>query len=124
MAPLAQATLDRWFTPDYCQQHRDEMHQIRKMIERTSPEGYIACCTVLRDTDLRSQLSIIEAPCLVITGSEDPATPPQDGRELHLGLRSSTYLELNASHLSAWEQSERFAGAILDFFNGKERGNG
>jgi 3-oxoadipate enol-lactonase len=124
MASVVQATLGRWFTSDYCQQHTDEMHQIRKMIERTSPEGYIGCCSILRDTDLRSQLSAIEAPCLVITGSEDPATPPQDGLELHLGLRYSTYLELNASHLSAWEQSEQFAGAILDFFNGKERANG
>jgi 3-oxoadipate enol-lactonase len=124
MAPLAHATLDRWFTPEYRRQHPEEMNQIRNMIERTSPEGYIGCCAVLRNTDLRSGLSSIESPCLVITGRDDPATPPLDGRTLHSQLRNSTYLELNASHLSAWERSTEFAGAILDFFQGKERGNG
>ena len=124
MASIAELTLSRWFTPSYGQEHPKEMDQIRDMILRTSPEGYIGCCGVLRDTDLRSELAAIETPCLVITGSEDPATPPEDGRTLHAELRNSTYLELHASHLSPWERSAEFADAILHFFKGKERGNG
>ncbi len=124
LAPIAQSALGRWFTPGYRLEHPDEMNQICNMIERTSPEGYIGCCGVLRDTDLRSELSAIEIPCLVVTGSDDPATPPQDGHALHARLRNSTYLELQASHLSAWERSADFAGAILHFFQGKEHGNG
>jgi 3-oxoadipate enol-lactonase len=122
--PLAEATLGRWFTAKYRQQHAEEMYQVRSMIESTSRGGYIGCCGVLRDTDLRTQLAAIEIPSLVITGSEDPATPPEDGRALHAGLRNSRYLELNASHLSVWEQPAEFAGALLDFFHGKERNNG
>ena len=94
------------------------------MILRTSPEGYIGCCGVLGDTDLHNELAEIETRCLVITGSEDPATPPEDGRALHAALRNSSYLELHASHLSAWERSAEFADAILLFFKGKERSNG
>ena len=124
MAPIAQLTLGRWFTQNYSQSHPKEMSQIRDMILRTSPEGYIGCCGVLGDTDLRNELAAIETPCLVITGSEDPATPPEDGRALHAALRNSSYLELHASHLSAWERSAEFADAILQFFKGKERGNG
>jgi 3-oxoadipate enol-lactonase len=124
MAPLAQVALGQWFTPKYRQEHPKEMNRIREMIGQTSPQGYIGCCGVLRDTDLRSQLSTIETPCLVITGSKDPATPLRDGLALHSGLRNSIYLELNASHLSAWEQSVKFTGEILDFFHGKERANG
>jgi 3-oxoadipate enol-lactonase len=124
MAPIAELTLGRWFTPSYIQSHPKEMSQIREMILRTSPEGYIGCCGVLGDTDLRNELAVIDSPCLVITGSEDPATPPQDGRELHAALRNSAYLELHASHLSAWERSCEFADAILQFFTGKERCNG
>jgi 3-oxoadipate enol-lactonase len=111
MAPLAQLALGRWFTPQYRMEHPEEMNRIREMIERTSPQGYIGCCGVLRDTDLRSQLTAVETACLVITGREDPATPPQDGLALHAGLRNS--------HLSAWEQSARFASSILDFFSRK-----
>lgn len=124
MAPIAQLALGRWFTSDYRLEHPDEMTQISDMIERTSPEGYIGCCGVLRDTNLQRQLSAIEIPCLVITGSEDPATPPGDGRALHANLLNSTYLELHASHLSAWERSAEFAVAVLHFFQGKEHGNG
>lgn len=124
MVPLAQATLGRWFTAKYCEEHPEEMNQIRTMIERTRLEGYVGCCGVLRDTDLRSEIIAIGTPCLVITGRDDPATPPEDGRALHAGLRHATYLELNASHLSAWERSAEFAGAILKFFHGKECGNG
>jgi 3-oxoadipate enol-lactonase len=124
MTPIAQATLGRWFTPQYFEHHPEEMIQIRSMIEQTSPQGYIGCCGVLRDTDFSHDLARIGAPCLVIAGSEDPATPPADGRALHAGLRNSRYLELSASHLSAWEQSAEFACAMLESFHGKERGNG
>jgi pimeloyl-ACP methyl ester carboxylesterase len=124
MAAIAPTVLGRWFTPSYYHEHPEEMNLIRHMIERTYPEGYMGCCCVLRDTDLRNDLSKISQPCLVITGSEDPATPPEDGRILHSGLRNSTHLELHASHLSAWERSAEFADAILHFFKGKEPGNG
>jgi len=124
MTAIAQATPGRWFTHTYIQQHPEEMSQIANMIASTSPDGYIGCCGVLRDTDLLSELAAIEIPCLVITGNEDQATPPADGRTLHSRLRNSTYLELNASHLSAWEQSADFAGAILDFVHGKDASNG
>jgi len=124
MAPIAQLAVGRWFTQNYSHEHPTEMSQIRDMILRTSPEGYIGCCNVLRDTDLRGELSAIATPCLVITGSEDPATPPEDGRALYAGLRNSTYLELHASHLSAWERPGDFSGAILQFFKGKEVDNG
>jgi 3-oxoadipate enol-lactonase len=124
MAPLAEATLGRWFTSRYRLAHPDEMLQIRKMVDQTLPQGYIGCCGALRDADLGEDLVAIRTPCLVIAGSEDPVTSPQDGRALHARLHNSNYLELHASHLSAWEKSAEFASAAHDFFQGKERGNG
>jgi 3-oxoadipate enol-lactonase len=115
MTPLAHATLERWFTEKYRQEHPAEMESIRRMIERTSAEGYIGCCGVLRDVNLRGDLGKIDAPCLVIAGSADPATPPSEGRALHEALRNSEYLELEASHISAWERGEEFAQAVLSF---------
>lgn len=112
MAPLAAATLERWFTPTYRAHHPEEMEQIREMIAATDPRGYLACCVALRDVDLRPQIGAVEAASLVITGTHDPATPPSDGRALHAALRKSRYLELDASHLSAWECAEEFAGAV------------
>jgi 3-oxoadipate enol-lactonase len=115
MEGLAAQTLGRWFTPAYREQHGDEMETIRQMVASTSPVGYCGCCAALRDTDLRNQIAAIESPCLVISGTHDPATPPADGRAIHSALRTSTYVELDASHLSAWEKSEEFAGSVLSF---------
>jgi 3-oxoadipate enol-lactonase len=113
MSALATIMLERWFTPTYRANHSDEMERIREMISATDPTGYAACCAVLRDADLRDQAGTVEAASLVITGTHDPATPPAEGRALHAALRNSRYVELNASHLSAWECAEEFAGAAV-----------
>lgn len=115
MAPLAEASISRWFTPAYKDSHAEEMESLRAMIVSTDAKAYAACCGVLRDTDLRSELGSINSPCLIITGTHDPATPPSDGHALHASLRQSTYVELDASHMSAWEQPEAFAGAVHSF---------
>ena len=124
MSQLAAATLERWFTPAYRATHPEEMVRIREMITATKPEGYAACCAVLRDTDLRTEVGMVEVASLVITGTHDPATPPVDGRTLHAGIPNSRYVELDASHLSAWECADEFAGAVLQHLAGEEDMNG
>lgn len=108
MSALAESTLGRWFTPAFRARHLDEMETIRAMIAATDPDGYSACCAVLRDVDLSHDSGKVTAPTLVIAATHDPATPPEDGRALHASLRSSQYIELNASHLSAWESADEF----------------
>jgi 3-oxoadipate enol-lactonase len=83
MAALAAMTLERWFTPAYRHKHPEEMERIRRMIAATDPQGYTACCAVLRDTDLRVDAVQVKAPSLVISGSHDLATPPAEGCSLH-----------------------------------------
>ena len=124
MKPLALATLDRWFTSDYRERHHSEMEEIQQMISSTNPDGYCGCCSVLRDADLRASLPAIGVPCLIIAGTHDPATSPSDGRALASALPGSQYVELNASHLSAWEQAEEFAAAVRRFFSEGGRRNG
>lgn len=34
-------------------------------------------------------------------------------RAIHSALRDSSYVELDSSHLSAWEKADAFAGAVL-----------
>jgi 3-oxoadipate enol-lactonase len=120
MAALAPMTLERWFTRAYRHKHPEEMEKIRRMIAATNPKGYIACCEVLRDTDLRVDAAQVKAASLVITGSHDPATHPTDGRALRAAIQHSSYLELNASHMSAWECADEFAGAVAKHLTATE----
>ena len=124
MEALAAASLERWFTPRYREQHQDEMAVIQAMIASTNPDGYCRCCNVLREADLRAEIRSVVTPSLIITGAHDPATPPSDGQALRAALRFSEYLELDSSHLSAWERADEFAHAVLTFLAAGGRANG
>lgn len=115
MKPLAEATLMRWFTAPYRESHEKEMDFIVRMIAATDQHGYSACCAALRDADLTNEAAAISNPCLVIIGRHDPATPSCEGRSLHNALLNSDYVELEASHLSAWERADDFSEAVLSF---------
>lgn len=124
MEALAQTTLSRWFTVRYREEHAEEMERIGKMIASTNPEGYSACCAVLRDADLAHEIKSISSTCLVIAGKFDPATPPSYGRALHQQIRNAKYVELEASHLSAWERAGEFGAEVVAFLQAAEVRNG
>jgi 3-oxoadipate enol-lactonase len=72
---------------------------------------------VLRDADLTSAVARIQTPTLVITGSQDTATPPAAGQELRQLIPEARLLELEAAHLSNVEQAEAFTAAVADFLS-------
>ena len=115
MHELAKATMPRWFTACFLAADPKAVDLPMSVIESTNPDGYIGCCAALGSEDLRAEVSRIQAPCLVITGEFDAATPAAEGRGLHNHLANSQYVELKASHLSAWERPLEFQSAVLDF---------
>lgn len=115
MRELAKQAPARWFTISYRELHPGEMAEVEDMITKTSQQGYIDCCAILRDTDLRAALPYIGVPTLVISGTDDPATPPAQGRELANQIPGASYRELNASHLSVWECPMQFSAAVASF---------
>lgn len=124
LASVANTAPARWFTEAYREQHADELEEIRAMIAATDPAGYLGCCGVLRDSDLKSKLADISVPCLVIAGKYDPATTPSDGQAIHRALPNSKYVELESAHLSAWERAAEFAAEVVGFLDAAEAGNG
>lgn len=118
MEPVALASPARWFTRAYREQNPEEMDWMRTMIAGTDPAGYAGCCAALRDTDLRGRLGAIQTPCLVIAGAHDPSTTASEGRTIQSALQDGKYVELDASHFSAWERAKEFAGAVHAFLGG------
>jgi 3-oxoadipate enol-lactonase len=117
MKVISSATMERWFTARFRSQHPEIVERIKKIVENTQPDGYIACCGALRDTDLRESISGIRTPTLVISATHDPATPPSDGRFLCDHIRGSRYIELDAAHLSNIEQAEKFTAHLAKFLS-------
>ena len=110
---MADATLERWFTPAFHEERPDEIERFRGMLQRTDPEGYAACSEAIRDMDLREALGRIEAPTLVIMGDEDPSTPPEKGEEIAAAIPDASLTVLSpARHIANVERPDEFAAAL------------
>ena len=115
MAPMAEASLDRWFTHDFAGIGSAAIDQIAAVLQATDPIGYTGCCAAIRDMDMRRAVSLIEVPTLVIGGTLDPATPPPHSEALAHAITASKLVMLEAAHLSNVERPDAFARAVLDF---------
>lgn len=115
MAPLAEASIARWFTPDFPAQAPDAVAPIRAMLLANDPAGYAGCCAAIRDMDQRPTAALNRTPTLVIGGSEDPSTSVAEAQFLADSAADGRLVSLRAAHLSNVEQPEAFAAVVLDF---------
>ncbi|WP_334191018.1 3-oxoadipate enol-lactonase [Noviherbaspirillum sp.] len=123
MAAIVPAVLERWFTSGYRQQAEKEIEQVRQMLLQTPAAGYTANCAAVRDMDQRDGVALITAPTLVIAGTHDLATTPQDGKFIADRVAGARYVELDAAHLSNWEQADIFTRTLVEFLSeGAARG--
>ena len=56
---VAEAVVERWFTPDYLEAHPDARSAHERMVAATPAEGYAGCCEAIAELDLRDELSAI-----------------------------------------------------------------
>lgn len=113
---VAAASLGRFFSPAFHGQQPQVVAQYDAMLRSIDPAGYTACCAALRDADLRGQVAAISAPTLVIGGSLDQSTPPEQARELANLIRTSELAILDgAAHLANVEQPDAFNSLLAHF---------
>lgn len=118
MPAIVSGTIERWFTQRFIAQAPEGVASVRRMILDTPPQGYIACCEAIRDTDLTEAAAHVNAATLVISGTHDPAAPPAQGRQLASRIPGARYLELDTAHLSNIEAAPQFTAAIRNFLAG------
>jgi 3-oxoadipate enol-lactonase len=115
---VADAVLDRWFSPRFTQSHPEVIERMRAGLNATPREGYAGCCEAIAAMDLTGDLSLITAPTLVVSATEDPSTPPEHGRriaELIPGARFEVVP--NARHIASIEQADLITALIQEFLN-------
>ena len=115
MAEVVESILERWFTPAFRTKAPAAIEITRQMLLSSPVDGYIACCAAIRDMDERDAIGRIQIPVLVISGSYDPVTPPQDGRDTANRIPGAQYQELAAAHLSNVEAAEAFTMEVSRF---------
>lgn len=104
-AVIADAVVERWFTPGWAAAHPDAVAAHRAMIVATDPEGYAGCCEAIAAMDLRGALPLVAVPTLVIGGVEDEALPPEHQRLIAQAIPGAR-LELveDAAHIATAQQ--------------------
>ncbi len=115
LAPLVDGIVSVWLTAACRASQPEAVALARNMLLSCSPEGYAGACAAVRDHDARGWLDRIAAPTLVVSGAEDPATPPAEGRLLAERVAGARYLELPVAHLSALEDGPGLGDRIASF---------
>jgi 3-oxoadipate enol-lactonase / 4-carboxymuconolactone decarboxylase len=115
MAAIADMAMGRFFTPEFVAAGSERLATARRTLLDADPAGYAGCCAAIRDMDLRDALGRIAAPTLVIVGSRDQATPPEQGRAIAQSIRGAAYLELPCAHIPTLEAPAAFVDAVAGF---------
>ncbi len=111
---IADAVLDRFFTDGFRERSPETVARVRKTLVGTPREGYAGCCEALREHDATDILDLIDAPTLVIAGSVDPSTPPQQGAFLAETIADAgLHVIEGAAHLANVEHPDEFTAALL-----------
>ena len=115
MRDLSDASIARWFTPEFAAAEAEQANRITAMLAATSAQGYAGNCAAVRDADFRQQLAAIKVPTLIVCGTADAVTTPEHGRFLQQHIAGAQLVELPAAHLSNVEAGDVFTREVLGF---------
>jgi 3-oxoadipate enol-lactonase len=115
-AAVRDQVVRRFLTPEFRARDPETTSLIGGMLEATNPDGYIATCEALRESDLRADGARVRVPVLIIGSERDQSTPPALSHELHASIEGSELVMIpDAAHLSNVEQPGLFNAALLRF---------
>jgi 3-oxoadipate enol-lactonase len=69
--PIVEPTLARWFPEAFRTANPALMDDVRRMIRRTSVQGYVACAGAFTGLALEDRLHLIKARTLYLSGADD-----------------------------------------------------
>ncbi|MBU2532015.1 MAG: alpha/beta hydrolase [Alphaproteobacteria bacterium] len=114
VAPLADGTMERWFTDAFKPRNPGRWKQIRETIAGTSAAGYLGCGAAILNFDFRGQLPAVETPVLVVCGDQDEGTPPAGNKLIAEMVKNGRYEEIkSARHFPNVEHPEIFNSIMM-----------
>jgi 3-oxoadipate enol-lactonase len=114
LAPLADATVERWLNDAFKAKNPGRWQQIRDTVIGTAPAGYLGCCAAILGFDFVPQLPSVRVPLLVVCGSDDPGTPAAENRRLAGLVPGARYEEIpGMKHFPNVEAPEAFNRIML-----------
>jgi 3-oxoadipate enol-lactonase len=116
LAPIADATMERWLTPEFRARQEARWQQIRETVAATSVAGYCGCVAALSNFDLTADLPNICVPSLVLYGEEDRATSHEENQRLASLIPGGRFVAFpGARHLPNIEDPARFNAILMNW---------
>ena len=118
MEALARAWLPRIVRPA-CLEDLALMDGLTKMMCRLTPETYIReASALLNRPDARTVLPMIKCPTLILTGRDDPLSPPGPNEELAAQIPNARLVILdNCSHFPTLEAPQATTAALRQWLS-------
>ncbi len=118
IASMADAVMERWFTPAYRVPENADFVGYTAMLTRTTADGYAGTCAALRDADLTESTRALKMPVLCIVGDQDGSTPPELVRTTADLIDGARFEVIEgAGHIPCVEQPAATIRLISDFLN-------
>lgn len=114
---IVEQTAQRWFSDEFKAAHPDVLEGVRKMIARTSRDGYVGCVQAFLGLSLESSLGKIGVPTHYVSGADDklggpPALMERLSRQVP-GARHSSVP--NAAHIANIQNPGGFNLVLSEF---------
>jgi 3-oxoadipate enol-lactonase len=118
---FADLVLPRMFAPSVFSERPALVGRFSQTITSQRPHAVIAALQGLASRpEMLDALADVVLPTLVVVGSEDAATTPDDARELASVIRGAELVVLQgAGHMSCWEDPAEFSAAVRGFLDRK-----
>lgn len=114
LAPLADSTMERWFTDAFRPRNGARWSQIHATIAGTTPAGYLGCAAAILDFDFTGKLPTLKVPTLVVCGAKDEGTPPAGNKKIAELIPGARYEEIaDARHFPNVEHPDTFNRIML-----------
>src|SRR5688572_11393176 len=99
---IVEPTVQRWFSEEFKAAHPEVLENVRRMIRRTTPEGYLGVTAAFLGLNEEGKLGRINAPTLYVSGAEDKlGGPPALMSKLAEKVRGARHLSIpNAAHIA------------------------
>ena len=114
VAAIAQTTLERWFSPAFLEDHREQIDVIRAAILDTTLDGYVGSIAALLTLDWSRGLNSFAFPVMYVSGEHDRVgAPPGIMQAMCDATPGATHVILpGATHISPVCNPSAFCDAM------------
>lgn len=122
LAPIAEASMDRYLSPAFQAKNPDRWKQLRDTVVGTTPAGYLGCSAAILDFDFVDRLPALRLPVLVVCGEHDAGTPAAENRRLAGLVPGARYEEIpGMRHFPNVEAPAAFNKIMLGWLDNQRR---